>query len=322
MSAVTAEAEAESGGIVCANCGVAEGDEIKLLEECTACQSVRYCGDKCREEHQELHSEECENRKALLHDKKLLTDRKLFTQPEETHYGECPICFLPLPLDPQKTTFKTCCSQIVCNGCTYANIKSGGGDRCSFCRESVSSGDEEARKRLMKRMKAEDPAALCYEGEKCHKEGDYDGAFEYFTKSAELGDMDAHYRLGLTYMLEQGVEKDEEKAVYHWEMAAIGGHPAARHNLAIYEKRNGNVERSVKHLVIAANHGSEPSMKVLWKHYSAGNITKEDLEVTLRTHKAALDEMKSEQRDFADAFIELKENEMRQKQLQFEADLL
>ncbi|KAL7452806.1 hypothetical protein ACHAWC_007270, partial [Mediolabrus comicus] len=55
---------------MCANCGVAEGDEIKLLEECTACQSLRYCGDKCREEHHELHSEECKKRQAELHERK------------------------------------------------------------------------------------------------------------------------------------------------------------------------------------------------------------------------------------------------------------
>jgi len=43
-----------------------------------------------------------------------------------------------------------------------------------------------------------------------------------------------------------------------------------------------------------------PLMKELWKHYSHGNITKEDLDATLRSHQAALDAMKSEQRDIAD----------------------
>jgi len=53
----------------------------------------------------------------------------------------------------------------------------------------------------------------------------------------------------------------------------------------------------VKHFIIAAKLGKERSMKALWRHYSEGNITKDDLEVTLRTHKAAIDEMKSAQRD-------------------------
>ncbi len=47
-------------------------------------------------------------------------------------------------------------------------------------------------------------------------------------------------------------------------------------------------------------------MKVLWKYYSAGDITKDDLEATLRTHKAAIDEMKSSEREAAEAWWERK----------------
>ena len=54
---------------------------------------------------------------------------------------------------------------------------------------------------------------------------------------------------------------------------------------------------------IAANLGFEVSMKTLWKHYSAGNITKEELDDTLRTHKAAIDETKSAQRDTAEVAL-------------------
>jgi truncated hemoglobin YjbI len=54
-------------------------------------------------------------------------------------------------------------------------------------------------------------------------------------------------------------------------------------------------------LIIAANVGHEDSMKALRKHYSGGNITKEDLDATLRTHQAALDEMKSPEREAAEA---------------------
>ena len=72
----------------CAACGIAEVDNIEL-EECDACQSVRYCSDKCREEHQQQHDEECKKRVAELH------DEILFRQPESSHYGDCPICFLP-----------------------------------------------------------------------------------------------------------------------------------------------------------------------------------------------------------------------------------
>jgi hypothetical protein len=278
--------------LCCASCGIVEGDDIKL-EECTDCDLVKYCGDKCRKGHREQHSEECNKRKVELHNK------NLFSQPDGTHRGECPLCFLPLPLDSQKSMFYTCCSELICQGCDYANDMSNGNDRCPFCREP-DPDDEENDKRLTKRIKANDPAALCHMGWKCYDEGDYDSAFGYLTKAAELGDLTAHYKLGVMYWNGKGVGEDEEKAVYHYEKAAIGGHPYARHNLGYIEGINGNIERAVKHFIIAANLGYDESMKVLWKHYSAGSITKEELDATLRTHQAALDAMKSEQRDAAE----------------------
>ncbi len=174
--------------------------------------------------------------------------------------------------------------------------------RCPFCREPWPN-EGESDNRLMKRIKANDPAALSHMGLKLYLEGDYDGSVEFITKAAELGDLDAHHMLGTMHGLGRGVEKDMEKAVYHSEKAAIGGHPCARHNLGSYEQKNGNTERSVKHYIIAANHGYELSMKELWKHYSAGNITKEDLDATLRAHQTAIDEMKSEQREAADLVL-------------------
>ena len=85
------------------------------------------------------------------------------------------------------------------------------------------------------------------------------------------------------------------------EQAAIGGHPYARHNLGYYENRNGNIERAVKHWIIAANLGYEVSMQALWLKFKDGSITKEDLEMTLRSHQAAIDAMENPQRDKADA---------------------
>jgi len=227
-----------------------------------------------------------------------LHDKQLFTQPPGTHLGECPICFLPMPLDTQKYSFFTCCSTWICKGCVYADIKSNGGRKCPFCRKPATNREENV-KRVMERVKANDPDALSQMGTKLYEEGDCDGAFEYLAKAAQLGDAHAHYQLGMMYWNGEGVEKDEEKVVYHWEKAAVSGHPEARHGLGCYEHDNDNMDKSVKHFIIAANLGCEDSMKALWRHYSAGAITKEDLETTLRTHKAALDEMKSPEREAA-----------------------
>ena len=292
MSAKAAEAEA---GVCCANCGVAEVD-IKL-KDCDGCDLVKYCCDKCTENHREQHNEECKKRAQELH------NDHLFRQPDGTHDGECPLCFLPMPLEPQKCTFYSCCSSSICNGCAFAHhVMNGVGFNCPFCREPLSDA-EENEKRDMKRIKAGDPAAIYSMGAKYYGQGDYDGALEHWTKASELGHALAHYQLGCMYRRGLGVEKkDEEKAVYHWEKAAIGGVPEARYNLAVTEEANGNIERAVKHSIIAAKLGDELSMKGLWGFYNDGNITKDDLDATLRTHKAALDEMKSPERDVAEAF--------------------
>ena len=287
----TAEVEADASDVVCGWCGVAEVDNIKL-EDCGGCDLVKYCSDNCRGEHRHWHVDDCKKRAAELH------DNKLFRQPGGSHLGECTLCFLPMPLDPKKSILLSCCSKIVCDGCIYAH-ESNGGDRCPFCRELVPS-TEEYKKRMMKRVKAGDSAALTQMGTYRYEKGDYDTAVEYWTKAAELGDAGAHYQLADSYYYGEGVERDEEKAVYHYEKAAMGGHHLARYNLGCIEHDNGNSERSVKHLIVAANLGHEGSMKKLWTHYSAGNITKEDLEATLRAHKTAIDAMKSPQREAAE----------------------
>ena len=155
----------------------------------------------------------------------------------------------------------------------------------------------------MERVKANDPAAVCQIGAERYNEGDYGGAIKYWTKAAALGDVEAHHYLGDRYYKGEGVMEDVEKAVYHYEKAAIRGHPTARQMLAYNEEwDNGNIERSVKHLIIAAKLGDEKSMEALWAHYPAGNITKEDLDATLRAHHAAIDATKSPEREAAEAF--------------------
>ena len=263
-----------------------------ILEECSGCDLVKYCGDRCQENHREQHKEECKKRKAELRDK------ELFEQPEMTCYGECPICVLPIPLDQSKSLFHSCCCKLVCEGCCYADYISSGRMRCPFCREPAASGEEEHRKRTMKRVKANDPAALNQMGGKSYVAGDYDKAVEYFTKAAELGDSMAHHSLGCMYSQGIGVEKDEEMAIRHWEKAAIGGNHQARYNLYIHET---DMKRAVKHLFIAAKLGDEGSIKKFLEYYPDGIISKTELDATLRAHQSAIDATKSAQRDAAEA---------------------
>eukprot|EP00984_Skeletonema_dohrnii_P029325 scaffold19814_cov71-Skeletonema_dohrnii-CCMP3373.AAC.4 len=111
----------------------------------------------------------------------------------------------------------------------------------------------------MKRVKANDPLALCQWGLKQYEKGDFTSSFEYCSKAAELGVIEAHFKLSLLYNLGEGVEKDEKKEFHHLEEAAIGGHPEGRYNLGCHEWNNGNIERAVKHRIIAASQGHDQS---------------------------------------------------------------
>ena len=299
---MNAEEEAVAADIImcCASCGQAEIDDIKL-KKC-ACNLVKYCSDNCMANHRPDHEEEC--KKGL--DK--LRERELFEQPDSSHYGECPICCLPLSLDPLKSTMSGCCSNMICNGCNYANQKreneAGLKRRCAFCRELVPESEEEYDKNVMERIKKNDPVALREEGIRDCNVGDYKTAIKYLTKAAELGDAIAHFELSGLYLNGEGVNKDAEKEYYHLEQAAIGGHPIARHNLGCMEAEiagwSGRYERAKKHWIIAANLGFEDSLKNVKDLYAHGDASKEDYFNALRAYQAAVDATKSSERERAE----------------------
>ena len=156
-----------------------------------------------------VKSIESSMRKSVETGKAELHDKILFTLPDEANHGECPLCFLPMPLDNMKMAFYPCCSSYICNGCVYANQlinDSEKGLTCPFCREPAVD-DEETRKRVMKRVKANDPAAMLQMGAERYEEGDYDGAVEYFSNAAELGSVDAHAKLGCMYEKGTGLRR-------------------------------------------------------------------------------------------------------------------
>jgi len=282
----------------CASCGIAEVDAIKL-KECATCDLVLYCSEECQENHTSQHKEACKKRRAVE-----LRDEILFKQPESSYLGDCPICCLPMPLDLSKSIVAVCCSKSICRGCDVETQKREFGEgldpSCPFCREPV--GNELWRKQRMKRIEANDPVAMCREGAEQYKKGDYSSAFGYYVKAAELGDVDAHYRLSLMYYYGEGVEKDKGKEVPHMEEATIGGHPIARHNLGCHEWNNGNTERAVKHWIIAATQGHDDSIKALMDEFRSGIVSKDDLAAALRAHQAAVDATKSPQREAAEEY--------------------
>ena len=195
----------------CASCGIAEIDDIKLME-CDGCDLVKYCSDACRELHQPEHAGKCRKRAAELR------DELLFKQPEGTHWGDCPICCLPLSLDMTKSATNTCCSKTICDGCNYANKRRAEQmnlfPSCPFCRKPVPNTEREMNERRKIRSKANDPAAICFAGLEHLEKGNKHRAFVFFTKAAELGNEEAHYQLSNMYQLGLGVRKDGRKVYY------------------------------------------------------------------------------------------------------------
>jgi tetratricopeptide (TPR) repeat protein len=293
---MSASDEAKADTMCCAYCGIAESDDIEL-KKCADCDLVRYCSDKCQREHRPKHEQACKERAVELR------DEILFRQPECSSIGDCPICFLPLPLDLEKSILKACCSKIFCGGCAYANFIREMEERlqhtCPFCRQPRPETDEGYKKNLMKRVAANDPIALHEVGMIHYEEGNYESSFEYFTKAAELGNVDAHLDLSILYREGKGVEKDEKRETYHLEEAAIAGNLNARYDLACHEVENKRFERAAKHFIIAANLGHDESIQRLKDCFKWGAVSKEDFAAALRAHQAAVNATKSPQREAA-----------------------
>eukprot|EP00984_Skeletonema_dohrnii_P024199 scaffold13303_cov78-Skeletonema_dohrnii-CCMP3373.AAC.5 len=284
----------------CASCGIAGVDDIKL-KNCTACYLVKYCSVKCQKEHRPKHKRACKKRAAELR------DELLFKQNESSHFGDCPICFLPLPIG-NACPLTACCCKRICNGCNYANqmreVNGSLEGKCPFCRHPLPKSQEEVMKNIMKRVEANDPFAMCHMGDKRYDEGDYKGAVDYFKKAAGLGDVGAHFELSRLYRDGKGVEKDKKKELHHLEEAAIGGQLSARFYLGCFEGNSGRHERAMKHFIISASLGEEDSMNSLKRGAYAGLVSEEDFAAALRAHQAAVDATKSPQREAAEAFLQ------------------
>ena len=85
----------------------------------------------------------------------------------------------------------------------------------------------------------------------------------------------------------------------HYKLAAIGGHEVARQNLGIVEERNGNMDRAMKHYMVAARCGYDNALEAVGDGYKTGYVTKDEYASTLRAHKQSTEEMKNEQREIS-----------------------
>ena len=120
-----------------------------------------------------------------------------------------------------------------------------------------------------------------------------------WTEAAELGSLDAHFRLGCRYYKGDGVEEDEPRGMHYWQQAAMKGDVESRNNLGIVEFNNKNYELAVQHWMIAAKMGNEESLNDIKKMFMQGHATKAQYAEALRGYGDAVEEMKSSMREGA-----------------------
>ena len=150
----------------------------------------------------------------------------------------------------------------------------------------------------MKRVKANDPAAICvlanhyYNGERGIPQ-DHTKGMELYARSADLGFCNANYNLACIYY--KG--GDMKKAKFHFEAAAMAGHDVARDMLGSLEAKSGNIERAVKHWTIAASAGCFRAMFTLLIALKHRDVSRESIDSTLTAYNNSCVEMRSEARD-------------------------
>lgn len=288
----------------CASCGKAEVDDDIKLKKCT-CMLVKYCSADCQKNHRPQHREACKKRLAELR------EEILFTQPESNHFGDCPICCVPLSIDETQSPLTACCCKHICFGCFVLSCQADGEDFrpvdrqiCPYCRQRLPGTQEEMKAYLMKRAEVNDPIAFQQLGTCCFYAGDFRGALENWKKGAAMGDVGSHFELSCLYRDGQGVEKNRKKQIFHLEEAAIGGDPVARHNLGcVYSRDFFTWGTAVKHLKIAANLGYDGSLRSLREMYTKKVVSKEEYAAALRGHQAAVNATKSPHRVQAEEFM-------------------
>ena len=271
----------------CANCGK-EGSDV--TNTCNKCKEVMYCNAACKKKHRHKHKKECERRVAELH------DETLFKQPPPL--DDCPICFLRMPMLTQVQVYMECCGKLICDGCIYAVALRDDNQLCPFCRAPVMIKEE--------KVELNDAIAIRNLGV-FYDRGLYGlaqnraKALEYWHRAAKLGSVNAYHNIGNAYYNGNGVEVDKKKANQYYELAAMSGDVSARYNLGVLEKQAGNVDRTLKHYMIAVEGGSKKSLENIKVLYTEGYVAKDDYAKALRSYQAYLDDIKSEQRDQAAA---------------------
>ena len=289
----------------CANCGKGEESSINL-KSCAACRLVKYCSRDCQAAHRPQHKKACKKRAKEIH------DEMIFKEPQPLE--DCPICMIRLPTLDTGRTYMNCCGKVICSGCVHAfRIRAALAGRlkeddiCPFCRNPTPTTTEAYIKQYEKRMELNDAQAIsslgCY-----YSKGEHGlpqsntKALELWHRAGELGCPLAYSNIACMYM--EGGLGDKKKVLHYCELSAIRGNPTGRLNLGTLEGNLGNYDRALKHYMIAVRMGEPIALETIQQLCKTGLVTKDDYAEALRSYQLYLDEIKSDLRDEAAAFMD------------------
>ena len=243
-------------------------------------------------------------------------DEALFKDPPAKE--DCQICFLPMPVQiiacaslPPATIssnpindyalanrhglgimatsqYITCCGKNICAGCVYSFSESGNIGMCAFCKaDRTSKTNEEKIEELMKRVGANDAGAIYVLGSYYYHgqiglQRDLKKAMDLWTRAAELGSSQGHFSLGNEYRQEGA--GNLKKVKFHYEAAAMAGHEVARYLLGTIEEMFGNMERAVKHWMIATSAGSHHALHHLQQVFEKGLVSRDEMDSILTAY--------------------------------------
>ena len=238
---------------------------------------------------------------------------------------ECPICMVPVPLNNSKSMYWACCGKTLCNACCEEDhralrVTNRKRDKkklpplehsCAFCRRSLAKNNAELSVRYEERIGKDDTRAMVQRAYKLRDGSDglrkdKAKAIELLNKAADLGSAEAIRLLG-TWAVHgwfgsiNGSISDKQEAKEYFEDAMVKGDVVSRNNLASLLADEGNYDLAIKHWHLAAAAGDDFSINGLMHCFRTGKLSKPNLEKALRAHKAASDEMKSEERERWDA---------------------
>ena len=228
-------------------------------------------------------------------------DDSLFETPPPM--PDCPICFLPLPIEDDAYSNKACCGATICRGCEEAHWNTDGlEETCPFCRAPERRPMDETIRLMKKRVELNDAENMfwlgCFYAEGKHGLAeDHHKAHELFIRAADLGSPRACTNASTEFETGEVVKKDEEKLMYYLEKGAKLGQVKARYNLGDIAASKGEWDIALRHMKISASSGYQPALDRLKDSYKQGMLCKEELAKCLRAQQKTLSEAWSKDRE-------------------------